>query len=58
MDAADFGHRHAAALRADVAGSHAPVWRPHHAVERSLAVARAEALEGIEDDAEVKRIKI
>ena len=53
MDSADFGYRHAASLRADVAGSHAPIWRPHHAVERALAVVRAETLEGIEDDAKV-----
>ena len=53
MDSADSGHRHAATLRADVAGSHAPVRCPRHAVERALAVVRAETLEGIADDAKV-----
>ena len=57
MDAADVGHRHAASLRADVAGSHASVWRPHHAVERALAVVRAEALEGIAEDAKVMYLR-
>ena len=53
LDSAFLGSRHIVALRSDVVGSHAPVWRPAHAVQRALAVSRTEAPKGTADYAEV-----